>query len=262
MDPVTLTHAEIRDAVLQHGLDAAPSIQFGNQEWIFQSVDPRMNDGQFRSRESTQYKAIREMWYRLNADLGEKLADVAHDLYITGLMRHSAYALTSQQFELTEAGRNAAGTLPEIYSKSPTGLPTEVLEIWSEAVSCYPARLRAAALLLGVAAEMVINLLAERMGPTAPPNERRSLGKWQVSEKRRACVAILSSSDWRRANGIEDGLAKGSRDGLEMLGTLYSWARDEQAHARSVQPDRDLVYPMLNAFPGYFRAVMAAAPAN
>lgn len=259
MDPHELSQAEIRDAILRHGLKAKPSIQFGSLEWLFERLDDRLADRLFRQNDHAGWEARRKEWHELNPALEERVADVAHDLFITGLMRHTSYHLTRQQFSLSDAGRVAAAEGIPLHGTEhiSDGMPEHVREVWREALSCYPARLRATAMLLGVAAEMVITTLAQRLEPEAPISEQRNLRKWQVSTKRQACLSLLQNPDWRRAHGVGDGDAKGASDALQMLGTLYSWVRDENAHARSVQPPRDALYAMLNAFPDFCRSVLS-----
>jgi hypothetical protein len=259
MEPHELSQAEIRDAILRHGLNAQPSIQFGDVEWLFQTLDPTLTDRKFQQNDHRAWEARQQSWHELNLALQEQVADVAHDLFVSGLMRHTAYYLTSEQFNLTNAGRALAveGVPLLDDGRASRGIPEDVLEVWREAVSCYPARLRATAILLGVAAEMVITNLAGRLKSLAPPAEQGNLGKWQISSKRQACLTLLRNTEWRRVNGVGDGEAKGAADALEMLGTLYSWIRDENAHARSVQPPRNALYAMLNAFPDFCHRVMS-----
>lgn len=261
MEPHELSQAEIRDAILRHGLNAQPSIQFGNLEWLFETLDERLTDRRFQQNDHRAWDARKGSWHAFNPALQERVADVAHDLFVTGLMRHTGYYLTNQQFSLSDAGRAVAAEGVPLHDTEHTshGMPEHVLEVWREAVSCYPARLRATAMLLGVAAEMVITTLAQRLEPEAPTSEQGNLRKWQVSARRRACLSLLQNADWRRAHGVGDGDAKGASDALEMLGTLYSWVRDENAHARSVQPPRDALYAMLNAFPDFCRRVLSVS---
>jgi hypothetical protein len=179
----------------------------------------------------------------------EEIAAGVSQLFVAGLLELGTGS-TKLLFVASEQAR-APSSIGE-----PESLPEDVEAVWSEAMACLPNRPRAAAILLGVAAEMVIATLANLLNSKAPHKDLVSV---QTSLRRNKCIEII---DQRGAVllGMTPDQVRSTVNALRAFGSI-AWQRDEAAHRDPSQiPDVAALFVTAASFPALAHAILAQVP--
>jgi hypothetical protein len=187
-----------------------------------------------------------------------RTAEAVTSLLTQGLLYIAPYSLESGRWGFRLSSRGQEVLSAQLAASSVKGMPSEIAVVWAEASACYPSRLRAAAILVGVAADMAVDALCEALAPHASKGHASKLRSMQASVRRNACEQILKDPTWLAEQRPDGNTIDRCLKALQRIDTSYAWLRDETVHRQpAVQPDADEVSTLLATFPGLVRGLLA-----